>query len=442
MSVDLVLKNGIVILEGKEFPRSIAIKTGKIEGIYAVDEEPKGESEIDCDGKYILPGAIDVHVHLRDLKQARKEDYISGTRAAAAGGVTTVVDMPNSVPPVLDWESLETKMLIAKRCRYVNIGFYAGIPADIPSFDVDVAKQVLGLKVYPHSPLSEGVRYDKERIRDCVKLAVGLGLPLLVHPDASDPGAEPKSIDDFFQLHSCENEKISANQFIDAIQEIGGRLHVCHVSCASTARLIIRNRAEDRLTAEVTPHHLLLSGADFSNDDGTAKMLPPLRSPYDNQALRNALCRCGIDIVASDHAPHTSEEKRKPFVDAASGIPGLETLVPLMLSEVIDGKLSWVEYLRVCSSGPARIMGLAGKGLISHGYDADLIIVAKENWKIMGTEFHSKAKVTPFEGREVRAKPVTTIVGGEVVFDHGRFLVGPGKAGIAPVRSLIQPRNT
>jgi dihydroorotase len=264
----------------------------------------------------------------------------------------------------------------------------------------------------------------------------------MFHPDASHPKTVAKSVEDFFEVHSCESEVVSISKFLDALREVGGRLHVCHVSCAAAAKLIIENKAEDRLTAEIAPHHLFLSGENFSNEDGRAKMLPPLRSPYDNQALKDALCRCGIDVVASDHAPHTVNEKLCSFLEAKSGIPGLETTVPLMLTEVFQNRMSWVEYLRVCSSGPANILGLVGKGVLSKGFDADLIVVAKGPWKIQGNKFHSKAKITPFEGREVLARPKFTIVGGNVVFSEGRFIVPPGTVGTVPVRSLIQPRNT
>ncbi len=444
MSVDLLLKYGTVIVEGKEYQRAVAIKTGKIEGIYKFGQEPEAETVISCKNKFVLPGAIDIHVHLRGMNQSDKEDYISGTRAAAAGGVTTVVDMPNSNPPVLDWESLETKIQNARAVRYVNVGFYAGIPREVSDFDVDMAKNILGLKVYPHSPLTEGITYDDKRIKECLTLASDLGLPLLVHPDTSKPEAKSDSIEGFFNIHSCQSEIDSVAKFIEALQGLDNeaRLHICHVSCAASARLITKNRAEERLTAEVTPHHLLLTGADFSNEDGTAKMLPPLRSPYDNEALRTLLSKCGIDIVATDHAPHTSGEKLSPFLQANSGIPGLETMVPLMVTEVFEGRLTWVEYLRVCSSGPARILGLVGKGVLSKGYDADIAVVAKEEWSIMGSEFQSKAKITPFEGRKVLAKPEITIVGGEIVYNQGKFVVGAGNVGTVPVRSLIQLRNT
>lgn len=442
VSVDLLLRNGIVIIQGKEAVRSVAIRTGKIEGIYELGIEPPSESAIDCNGKYILPGAIDIHVHLRDLEQTEKEDYSSGTKAAAAGGVTTVVDMPNSQPPTIDREVLDRKIERARKQRYVNIGFYSGLPDDLSTLTEKIGKDVLGLKAYPHSPLVEGVIYSQDRIREVLKLAHSLNLPLMFHPDATHPKTRANSIADFFEIHSCESEVVSISKFIEEHRKIGGRLHVCHVSCASAAQLIVKNRAEERLTAEVTPHHLFLSGEDFANEDGLAKMLPPLRSAYDTTVLKEKLCKCGIDIVASDHAPHRLEEKKAPFLKSSSGIPGLETTLPLILTEVFEGRIPWVEYLRMCSSGPANILGLVGKGVLSKGFDADIVVVSKETWRIQGNAFHSKAKYTPFEGREVSARPIITIVGGNVVQEVGKFSVGPGNVGTVPVRALIQPRNT
>jgi len=232
-----------------------------------------------------------------------------------------------------------------------------------------------------------------------------------------------------------EDEVKAVQSFIDAKVEYEARLHVCHVSCATTARLIYDNRAEDTLTAEVTPHHLFLTGGDFPHDDGLAKMLPPLRSPYDNKMLMEALCKtCAIDCVASDHAPHKKWEKTAPFLKASSGIPGLETTVPLMLTEVFEKHMAWIDYLRVCSSAPARILGLETKGILTKGFDADIVLARIQEGTISGRSFFSKAKITPFEGRRVLARVVTTIVGGVVVFDDGKFVTGPGIAGVAPVQ--------
>lgn len=435
MTVDMVLKDGIFIENGRETVRSVAIDDGKIEGVYKHGEEPQCFNSIDSRGLYILPGLIDIHVHLRDLKESDKEDYETGTMAAAAGGVTTVVDMPNSNPPVLDKKTLDEKIARAQRLSYVNVGFYAGIPHNIEDFDIQMIKDILGLKVYPHSPLDKQAKYTKDRIRDCTKLAVSSGIPLLFHPDVPNQKKVPKKMEEFFLAHSCEDEVKSVQSFIDAKIEYEARLHVCHVSCAATARLIHENRAEDTLTAEVTPHHLFLSGGDFVHDDGVAKMLPPLRSPYDNKMLMEALCKIwAIDCVASDHAPHKKWEKTAPFLKAASGIPGLETTLPLMLTEVFEKRLTWIDYLRACSSAPARILGLEAKGILAKGYDADIVLARIQEGTIRGSNFFSKAKVTPFEGRRVLARTVTTIVGGVVVFDNGEFVTGPSIAGKVPVR--------
>ncbi|MHA2377652.1 MAG: dihydroorotase [Candidatus Thorarchaeota archaeon] len=437
MPVDLLLSRGIVIVEGREAVGSVGISSGKIEGIYKVDGEPTAAERIDCEGMYILPGAIDIHVHLRDLGESDKETFESGTMAAAVGGVTTVVDMPNSKPPILSNEDLEGKIACAEIDRYVNVGFYAGIPKRTEDFDRAMLPQILGMKVYPHAPLDKGTRYSKKRALECMKLSAQHNIPLLLHPDAAPRARKVKKLSDYLLLHSCESEVKSLKMFLSVRDQVRGRLHVCHVSCGTTARLIAENRAEETLTAEVTPHHLFLSGGEFSHNDGTAKMLPPLRSPYDNQALLEGLTKtCAIDCVASDHAPHRNDEKTMPFLEAAAGTPGLETTVPLMLTEVFNGNISWIDYLRFCCSGPAKILNIHGKGVLTQGYDADIVVVAKEEWEIHGSDFHSKAKVTPFEGRRVSARPMITMVEGNVVYDRGEFLADPGMVGKVPVRKV------
>jgi dihydroorotase len=189
------------------------------------------------------------------------------------------------------------------------------------------------------------------------------------------------------------------------------------------------------LTAEVTPHHLFLSGGDFPHDDGEAKMLPPLRSPHDNRMLWETLTMSyAIDCIATDHAPHKKWEKTAPFLKASSGIPGLETVLPVMLTEVFEKRMSWIDFLRVCCSAPARILGLETKGILTQGFDADIVLARIQEGTISGKDFRSKAKITPFEGRRVLARAVTTIVGGKVVFRDGEFVLGPGVAGMVPVQ--------
>ncbi|MGY5874556.1 MAG: dihydroorotase family protein [Candidatus Thorarchaeota archaeon] len=433
MSVDLLLKDGIVIEDGREVVRSVAIGGSHIEGFYSSGNEPDARRTLDCHEKYVLPGAIDIHVHLRDLNESYKEDYETGTRAAAAGGVTTVVDMPNSNPPVLSLSVLEQKIASATEKRFVNVGFYSGVPKTVTDFDANIASKVLGIKVYPHSPLSGVSSFSQARIESCMKLAAKFNLPLLFHPDSSKHSKISKTHDEFFDLHSCESEIESIRRFITARNEHDVRLHVCHVSCGASTKLIAENRAEMNLTAEVTPHHLFLDSSEIVHEDGSAKMLPPVRSPYDNEVLLMALRRCVIDCIASDHAPHPDKNKTEPFLDAPAGIPGLETTLPLLLTEVFEERMSWVEYLRCYCSGPAKILGLQTKGLLAEGYEADISIVAREEYHIRGSTFHSKAKLTPFEGQRVLARPVMTIVGGSLVYSDGEFQVEPGSAGSVPV---------
>ncbi|MFO7837311.1 MAG: dihydroorotase family protein [Candidatus Thorarchaeota archaeon] len=438
MAAELILRGGKICQNGELCRRSVVVDKGKIEGIYRIGQEPTAEIDIDCTGLYILPGMVDIHTHLRDLKQSKKEVYRSGTMAAAAGGVTTVVDMPNTQPPVLSLQVLERKIEQAKRNRFVNIGFYGGIPQSPDALDERFFNKIMGLKVYPHSPLHEDVRYTKERIGACLNLAKRNHLPLLFHPDLSNPSAKAKTVQDFFKIHSCEAEKRAIVAFIQALQETESRMHVCHVSCASAANLIKKHRAENILTAEVTPHHLFLTGDQFTNEDGRAKVMPPLRSPYDKNVLNQSLSRCVIDCVASDHAPHTENEKCASFLDAPSGFPGLETTVPLMLTRVFRGEMHWVEYLRCCCSGPARILNIPRKGILCKDYDADIVVVQEDQYEIRGDTFHSKANITPFEGQEVLARPVMTFVGGILVYRYGNFEVGPGTAGVVPVRRVVE----
>lgn len=432
MPLDLLLKDGNLVLEGRVVKRSIGIKGGKIRGIYSNSQSLQAGEIVDCTDLFILPGMIDIHVHLRDLQQTKKEDFATGTKAAAAGGVTTVVDMPNSIPPVLDYSVLRDKMDSAKEKRYVNVGFYAGVPQDF-RIDQIMVPDILGLKVYPHSPLSD-VQYTPKRIRQSLQMAKTIDRPLLFHPDVANEGKPPGTIDAFFETHSCDVEKRSVEMFLRELQVIGGHLHICHISCARVVSLLDQARRKVRITGEVTPHHLFLDSNDFDYEDGTAKMLPPLRTKQDSKALISALNVGTIDCVGSDHAPHTIKEKHSSFMKAPSGIPGLETTVPLLLTEVFKNQMSWKTYLRACCQRPAEIIGLTNKGRVAQGFDADLVVISKEPYKIKGSKFYSKAKVTPFEGREVTARPIITIVEGIIVYKDGEFEVDAGSVGAVPVR--------
>ncbi len=438
MVVDLLLKNGFVIRHGVPRVLSVGVEGNRIQGIYERGREPPAHATIDCEGRYILPGMIDIHVHMRDLEQVAKEDYQSGTRAAAAGGVTTVVDMPNSKPPVFDGKVLQRKIHRARELGIVNVGFYAGIPERPQAIDSSMIADILGFKVYPHTPLAE-VHYDSERIRACLKLAKIHERPLLFHPDLPPDVSGYRNAEEFMAAHDCNRETRAVREFTDAARQTGGALHVCHISCAATAEFVYSQKENLRITGEATPHHLFLNREMFDFTDGTAKMLPPLRSPYEAERLwAQFLHGRGVDIIGSDHAPHTMNEKLSPFLRSPSGIPGLETSLPLLLTAVFEGRLSWDIYLRACCQRPADILGIRRKGLLERGFDADIVVVAQEDYEIRGKEFFSKSKITPFEGRMVKARPIMTIVGGTIVYREREFIVDPGTAGTVPVRKHLR----
>ncbi|MHA1771388.1 MAG: dihydroorotase [Candidatus Thorarchaeota archaeon] len=437
MGIDLLLRNGFVIQQGTPVIRSVGITGKRIQGIYRKDQEPTAHNIIDCKNQYILPGMVDIHVHMRDLNQTAKENYRSGSRAAAAGGVTTVVDMPNSNPPVLDTEVLQKKIKQAKRLSIVNMGFYTGIPEDTTSFDPKMIRDILGIKVYPHAPLTN-VSYDSKRIRECFRISHKYRIPILIHPDMPNDSTTPKTKEEFMRLHSCAKESLAVQRFVDAAHQIGGSLHVCHISCTSAAEIVSRERTRISITGEVTPHHLFLNNEMFDFSDGTAKMLPPLRNSEIVKKLWNFLLQDnGIDTIGSDHAPHTMHEKKEAFMKAPSGIPGLETSVPLLLTAVFERKLPWNTYLRACCQRPIEIVGIKGKGQLKPGFDADIVVVAQEEYKIKGSRFFSKAKITPFEGMQVKARPVMTIVEGEIVYKRGEIIAEPGTVGTVPVRKHL-----
>ncbi|MCF2135696.1 MAG: dihydroorotase family protein [Candidatus Thorarchaeota archaeon] len=424
-----------MIQQGTPVIRSVGITGRKIQGIYQSGLEPTAQESIDCKGQYILPGMIDIHVHMRDLNQTAKEDYESGSRAAAAGGVTTVVDMPNSRPPVLDRDVLQEKIERARSMNIVNIGFYAGVPEDATSFDSEMVSDILGVKVYPHAPLTNTI-YNSSRIKECLEISHRFSIPLLVHPDVPNDSTEPKTIEEFMKLHNCTKEALAVQRVVDAIHQVGGTLHVCHISCATAAEIVSKEKTQIPITGEVTPHHLFLNKEMFDFSDGTAKMLPPLRDPTNTKRLWTFLLQDnGIDTIGSDHAPHTMSEKKEAFLKASSGIPGLETSVPLLLTAVFEGKLPWETYLRACCQRPTEIVGIQGKGQLKPGFDADIVVVAQEEYKIEGSRFFSKAKVTPFEGTLVRARPVITITEGTIVYRDGDISVDPGTVGTVPVRN-------
>ncbi|MCX6681092.1 MAG: dihydroorotase [Methanothrix sp.] len=412
----MVVRNGRVFTAKGQMDIDIWIKDGHIA---ALGGAHRAEERIDAKGMLVLPGAIDAHVHFRDPGPNYKEDWASGSGAAAAGGVTTVIDQPNTIPRTLDARSFAEKLDIARHRSLVDFCINGG-PGNIDELAAAGATAIGEIFSYEHSDETlQKILVEIGRAGMLASLHAEDGLiikektaPLLgqhdpeVYSEARPAAAEAESI-----------EKALAWT---------NRLHICHLSSAQGLERVRKAKKNGkRVTSEVTPHHLLLNIKDYKKQGSYLKMNPPLRSQADNDALWQGLSTGTIDILASDHAPHLPEEKEEDIWEAPAGVPGVETMLPLMLFAVKRNLISLERLVDAMAFRPARIFGLTGKGSIETGKDADLVIVdPKSISQINADHLHSRADWTPFQGLNA-IFPQMTIVRGNVVYD-GDFQVSPG----------------
>ena len=426
INFDLVVKNGRVFTAKGQMSTEVWIKDGRIE---ALGGAHRAEERIDARGMLVLPGAIDVHVHFRDPGPNYKENWASGSASAAAGGVTTVIDQPNTVPRTMDARSFEEKLEIARHRSCVDFALNGG-PGKIDELKGAGASAIGEIFSYEHSD------------RDLAAILVLVGeAGMLACLHAEDGAIIKEKTAELSDRHDPEVYSLArpAKAEAAAIEKACGiseRLHICHLSSAQgLAAVEVGRRAGRAVTAEVAPHHLLLNEKDYQKQGSFLKMNPPLRRKEDNDVLWQALRSGKIDILASDHAPHLPEEKREDIWEAPPGVPGVETMLPLMLMAVKKNLISLERLVDAISLRPARILGLAGKGAIERGMDADLVIVdSKVVTEINADRLHSRADWTPYQGKQA-IFPKMTIVRGRVVWDgelqaapgYGRFLGQPLK---------------
>ena len=381
-----VITNGKVFYRGHIIEADILIEDEKIK---SVTKDVTADEKIDVKGQLVLPGAIDVHVHFRDLEEAYKEDWNSGSCSAAAGGVTTVIDQPNTIPPTCDITSYNEKCAAA-RASIVDYG----INACINSFEQARELYDLGITAFGELFIQNKTTDELLTLLQTVKDLNALGCihAERLHERATD---EVTAIADILRLNS----------------KVGSRLHISHVSTHAGLELIKSSRQD--VSCEVTPHHLFLSEADIDRLGPFGKMNPPLRSSAIVKALWSDID--SVDMIASDHAPHSVSDKRLPV--PPPGVPGVETLVPLLLANL--HALGLERFVRLINLNPAKRFMLKGKGPIAKGNDADLMVVdikQKHKRVITAEKLHSKAGWTPFEGME-GIFPSLTIVRGTIVFD-------------------------
>lgn len=435
-----MIKNGKLVLPSGILEASLVVDGGKIVSVSRVDE-PRADKNIDAKGKYVLPGMIDMHVHFRDPGYPDRENFESGTKGAAAGGVTTIVDMPNTVPSVVTVQALEEKKDMANRKSHVDYAFIGGAG----EVDKEIIKAladhgVTGFKTFMIARFRELAASDYQMLKNFEAISQ-TGLPCLIHAENQD--IVEKGINEAIELGRTDPlahcdfrpsiaEAEATQRTIMLAKQSGVHLHICHVS-SKDAVDIIENAKNQRqnVTGETSANYLLLTMDDMKKKGPYAKMDPPLRSFADQNRLWEALNNGAIEVIASDHAPYTKEEKEKGWsnvFDAPSGSVAVETTLPLMLDSVNKGKISLNRLVQVFSVNPARINGLyPNKGGIILGADADIVIVdLKQPFKIDGANLKTIQKTTPFQSYEGEGVPVQTILRGKLVMDEGEILNKPG----------------
>jgi len=362
---------------------------------------------LDCTGLLVLPAAIDMHVHMRGGNQSAKEDWKSGSMSALAGGVTVVVDQPNTVPPINTSKNLGDRICDAQTNSWCNYAINSNVTAQTHLEEMwQAGAMAFGETFFAPSSYGDAIGDAAlSRAMECIHSVDGL---LTIHAeevsDAPDTGMISHD-----HTRSPEGE-LQAVKAVQQLNKAGCRLHFCHLS---TKRAIDAASG----TVEVTPHHLFLSLEDFEDNDPFGKVNPPLRTEKERKNLWGRWDR--IDIIASDHAPHTRAEKAQDFSCAPSGIPGVETLIPLLLARVIDGKIPLQSVIEKTSYKPAELLGIPRAGF-SVGDRADFALYGRIPTPITTEMLHSKCGWTPFEGH-FALFPITVIMRGKVVYQDGEF---------------------
>lgn len=391
---------------------------------------------IDLQGKIVLPGMIDLHTHIRDLKHSHKETWQTAGAAALAGGVTTVFDMPNTNPPTTTPENLQIKFDACKDAP-VNYAVYAGATGN-NLYELELmleSGRVPAVKLFMSASSSNEVVENPEAIEAVFRLAKKYNKPVLTHCELQSCITESEALynDEKYNSvawHSLIRSRECAVAAVQRVLEIADRvknaLMILHVSTRDEIELIrgYKRSADFPVYVEVTPHHLLLNEAVLQKAGNFGKVNPPLRLREDNEALFEAILDGTVSTIGSDHAPHTITEKQRSYREAPSGFPGLETSLPLLISRALKQKdISLERVVELTSENPAKIMGIKNRGKIEAGYYADLVIVDPNgNEVITPSCFHSKAKYSPFEGITLQGKIANTMVNGNIVNQRGKAL--------------------
>ncbi|TPK69069.1 dihydroorotase [Mesorhizobium sp. B2-4-19] len=432
MTYDLILTGGTVVNHDGEGARDIGVKNGRIAAIGDLRQASAGET-IDCRGLHILPGIIDSQVHFREPGLEHKEDLETGSRAAVLGGVTAVFEMPNTNPLTTSEATLADKVRRGSGRMHCDFAFWVGGTRD-NARDVGELERLpgaAGIKVFMGSSTGDLLVEDDEGVaailrntrrraafhsEDEFRLRERLGERI-----EGEPSSHPVWRDEIAALRCTE-------RLVRIARDVRARIHVLHISTAE--EILFLEQHKDVATCEATPHHLTLSADDYLRLGTLIQMNPPVRASRHRDGVWHGIEQGIVDVLGSDHAPHTLAEKAKPYPASPSGMTGVQTLVPIMLDHVNAGRLTLQRFVDLSSHGPQRIFGMARKGRIAAGYDADFTVVdMKRRETITNAQAGSKAGWTPYDGKEVTGWPVGTVIRGRRVMWDGEIVTpGQGRA--------------
>ncbi len=426
---ELLFRNGTVVNHDGVGTPDIAVRNGRIAAIGDIDPR-RADRVVDCTGLHILPGVIDSQVHFREPGAEHKEDLETGSRAAVMGGVTAVFEMPNTKPTTTSADALADKIKRARGRMHCDFAFWVGGTrdnvADIP--DLERLPGAAGIKVFIGSSTGDLL------VEDDAGIAAILGA---TRRRAAFHSEDEMRLNDRKHLrvpgdassHPIWRDATAALMATERLVRIarskGARIHILHISTAEEIAYLADHK--DIVTAEATPHHLTLSADDYERLGTKLQMNPPVRDKAHQAGIWQGIANGVIDVLGSDHAPHTLEEKAKPYPESPSGMTGVQTLVPIMLDHVNAGRLSLERFVDLTSAGPARLFGIARKGRIAVGYDADFTIVdLKRRATITNGWIASRAGWTPYDGKRVFGWPVGTVVRGRQVMWEGELAAPSG----------------
>ena len=422
----LIIKNGSCYINGKLEKSDIALSGNKIKKIGKI--ELNSSKVFDATDKLVLPGIIDTQVHFREPGSTDREDLESGSRAAVLGGITSVFEMPNTNPPTSNLVEFEKKLNLAKNRMHCNYAFYFGAtPGNADQLSkLKYLKGCCGVKLFAGSSTGKLLVAKEE---DIEKVISSSDRVVSIHSEDEEilnlrkKFIKEGDVNSHPEWRNTECAMSSTRRVVKIAERYNKQIHVLHVTTKEEVDFLAMHKKN--ITFEITPQHLTLYAPDCYDKLGTfAQMNPPIRKKEHHDRLWTAVKNSIVDVLGSDHAPHSKEDKNKKYPTSPSGMPGVQTILPIMLNHINNKKLSLEQLIKLMCENPCKIFGIQNKGYIKEGFDADLTIVdMKKKQKIKNEMMATKCGWTPFHDMNIKGFPIATIINGKTVMSDGKVII-------------------